>query len=512
MRQSAPNIFALASHLCFSLRPCTSVVKPVFVRLTSRTSIRFPLLRWRAALFLLGLLAPSLFLAVDTARIAVASMLAESGDTSKLETALALDPAIPEIHHQLGNIRSDSPEDFNAEEGLKHLRQAAELSPYKALYWADLASACSIAGERACADDGFEHALRLSPMMPRFRWLAANYYLRTGRSTIALASFQRLLELSPNYARPTYDLCLRVLGNPQAIFERVLAGTRRPELTLDYADFLCLHGNADCAYQVWNETARCGQTFPFSSAKPYLERLLALGRGEEAVTVWQDLQRLGIVVSATPEDRANLVFNGSFEQTPLNAGFDWRYQEAPNPSVNFSETGAYRGAHCLRLDFTLQRNEDYEPVYQIVSVMPDHTYTLAAYVRSEKITSDSGPRLRVSWDAGSGLSSVTSRCRTTVTTFLTPMDEGHWGKAGGDCLDVATEGTVGTTPWHPISLAFQTGPRTRFARLSIWRPRSRAFPPEITGTFWVDAISLKREELSPQRRRNSEEILSASDE
>jgi len=28
-------------------------------------------------------------------------------------------------------------------------------------------------------------------------------------------------------------------------------------------------------------------------------------------------------------------------------------------------------------------------------------------------------------------------------------------------------------------------------RVSVWRPPSQTFPPEITGTFWLDAVSLK---------------------
>jgi len=27
-------------------------------------------------------------------------------------------------------------------------------------------------------------------------------------------------------------------------------------------------------------------------------------------------------------------------------------------------------------------------------------------------------------------------------------------------------------------------------RLSLWRPRGRAFPTEISGSFWLDAVSL----------------------
>ena len=115
----------------------------------------------------------------------------------------------------------------------------------------------------------------------------------------------------------------------------------------------------------------------------------------------------------------------------------------------------------MRLDFTVGQNDEYEAVYQIVPVAPDEAYLLTAYTRSESIASDSGPRLR-------------------VLDLACPA-----------CLNVSSETTVGTTPWHAVSLMFSTGPHAQVVRVSVWRPRSRSFPTEITGTFWLDAVSLK---------------------
>ena len=195
-------------------------------------------------------------------------------------------------------------------------------------------------------------------------------------------------------------------------------------------------------------------------ALPIFERLIALGRIEEAVNVWQDLERLGIVKRNEADEKDNLIFNGDFEQSPLNAGFDWRTSPRTYLAVDFSAPGAYHGAHCLRVDFTVSRNDEYEPAYQIVPVLPHHAYTLEAYVRSEDITSDTGPCLRVSDTQPAGFP------------------------------DAISDTTVGTTPWHPLRLSFSTGPQTRAVRLSFWRPRSRVFPTEISGISWLDAVSL----------------------
>jgi hypothetical protein len=270
------------------------------------------------------------------------------------------------------------------------------------------------------------------------------------------------LELSPEYAWTTFRLCLQATRDPQVILEKVLPSGADAKLKLAYIDFLIAEGDADFAYRVWGQTVAGASPFAFSLAAPYLQRLLDLGRYKEAISVWGDLERLGTVNKPPGEDRDNLIFNGGFEQVPLNGGFDWHTREVPYLWFAFPNSGAYRGGRCLRLDFTVGRNDESEPVYQFVPAAPKQDYLLTAYARSDNITSDSGPRLRV----------LDPACPT--------------------CLNISSEMTVGTTSWHPLSLKFSTGDHAQVVRVSVWRPLSRTFPTEITGTFWLDAVSLKR--------------------
>ena len=129
-------------------------------------------------------------------------------------------------------------------------------------------------------------------------------------------------------------------------------------------------------------------------------------------------------------------------------------------ALTFSDPAAHSGSRALRIDFTVPRNSDYELAYQFVPVVPGRTYQLSAYVKSQAITSDSGPRLRV----------LDQNCAA--------------------CLEVTTEGSSGTTDWHPVTTQFTTGPTTDLIRLSIWRPRGRSYPMEISGQAWFDDISL----------------------
>ncbi len=276
-----------------------------------------------------------------------------------------------------------------------------------------------------------------------------------------MAEFRRLLELDPMYGPATFHVCMGSLGDPQLIEQKVLPLGKDPRVLLSYVNFLTSSGLADLARPVWVKTVERGTPFPLALARPYIEHLLQLGRVEEAQSAWQDLEKLGVIPKPATDDEGNLIYNGGFEQVPLNTGFDWRTGASRYLALDFADSAPYAGKSCLRIDFTVSRNEAYLPLSQLVLVTPGQAYLLTAYVRSQEITSDSGPRLQV----------------------LDPQSP--------ESLIGVSETTVGTTPWHQISFKFCTKPTTRLVQLSVARILSRAFPTEITGSFWLDAVVMK---------------------
>jgi len=418
--------------------------------------------RSRSLPFLVVVSAVSLLLGAEISLVGIASSF-ERPSTGRVVSLLDADDA--QIQHRLGQVYAET----DTNKSVQYLRRAAELSRYSRLYWSDLASACQSIDDTQCADWAAEHLLRLCPMVPYYHQLAAESYLRRNRLDESLAQFRHLLELDPIYATGTWADLLTVL-EPDVIFQKVLANNNKIDSTVGvgYVDFLSAQGDNDAAYGIWNLVAN-GRPFPFSSVQSYLERLISTGRIEEATHVWQDLERRGTVKSPDAEEKNNLVFNGGFEQSPLNAGFDWRVGPGAYMAVDFAARGPYQGARCLHVDFKVGRNDEYEPAYQIVAVQPNHTYSLKAYVRSQDITSTSGPCLRV-----------------------TDTQQQGFEEAIG-------ETTVGTTDWHPVSLSFSTGPETRSVRLSLWRPRGRIFPMDISGSFWLDAVTLECKDCSLEK-------------
>lgn len=403
----------------------------------------------------------SVLLAAEGVRIAWAVRLGKSSKVADLRKAISLDPTNPDLHYRLGMAEVFDMENPDAADGTEQLHLATQLSPRETRYWSALASACQFEGKNNCADDAIAKTLALSSMAPRIHWDAANYYLWANRQEEALNQFRRLLELDPSYAVASFRASLGAAGDPELVYNSLLAPATGPKLKLAYGNFLLSHEYGDFAFRVWKELVASKTAIDFSDVDPYLENLISARRYPEALSVWNDLETLGLVPQSG--DNSNLVFNGGFEHIPINAGFDWRYHQEPYTAVRFDNHLPCAGKSCLRLDFSDVENHQDEPVYQIVPVRPDQTYLLTAQIRSVNIVSDSGPRLRV----------MDPACR--------------------DCLANLTNTVVGTTPWHQISLRFRTGPQTSAVRVSIWRARSLSYPTEILGTLWVDQVSLKSE-------------------
>jgi len=433
------------------------------VSLLSQNCVELPLRsRWRLALFLALSVLVATAGGAEALKIAAVAALGESTDVSRVRRGLALDLNNAQLHHRLSQLYGDSLELSNLTERVTEARRATALSPNKSNYWLNLASACESIRDDSCAEQSLRRALVLCPMVPVTWWIAGDHYLRNNQQEAAFSCFHHLVELSPSYLLAALSLAFRVGGDPETVFEKVVGGGSNAGLALAYADYMSANNEFEAAHQAWHQAATSRSTFEFDSVRPYLEQLLSQGRFEEAHEVWLDLEQRGALTKPPEGGQDNLVFNGGFEQFPLNAGFDWRWpDQLAYLAVDFSSPGGYQSFHSLRIDFTVSRNEEYEPVYQIVPVLPKHAYRLEAYVRSEDITSDTGPSLRVSDTRKPGF------------------------------RDAVSATTVGTTPWHRVQVCFSTGGETQAVRISVWRPRGRVFPTEISGSFWLDEVSLR---------------------
>ena len=412
--------------------------------------------RSRRALFLLATLLPAAGFLALAARVGLAGFWGDSLQIAALRRAVALDAGNAQLRFNLGTAYLWA-EGGNPAAAVMELRQAARLNPRVAAYWSALAKACYAAGQAGCADESLARAARLAPAKPRYAWEAGLHYAITGRPRAAWPHLRRLLELQPERAVQVFELLWRTGNSPESVW-RNLAQPAAAGVRLAFLGFLLSQSQFSAAESYWAELAAARAPLPLPPAAAYMEQLLRCRRYRAAAQVWKYLQAAGVVSAA---GEASLAFNGGFEQPPLGAAFDWQGENQRYVVVDFADPGAYAGRRALRLDFTVPDNSEYQPAWQLVPVVPGHSYELTAWARGQNLTSDSGPRLRVE----------DPRCLA--------------------CLSRATPGTVGTTSWRRLALAFTAPAQAEVLRISVWRPRSRAFPMEISGQFWLDDVMLR---------------------
>ncbi len=407
--------------------------------------------------FVAAVILSSVLAVLDLGRRIAAGVWGESADVTRIARALCLEPGNPALHHRVGVLyRYPGWEQGDAAAAIYHLRRATEISPHHAIYWSDLGSACVLAADFACAEAAFERATALAPRNARYAWERANYYFAVGQHDRGARELLRFLVLEPEEANTAFALVARTVADPRFLWDKGLGTLPATNAKLMYITFLDQAGHADVAAKLWSSVVADRPVISFAMAAPYLNHMIATGKYAQAGKVWRDLARLGTIADSGD----NLIYNGDFSRTPLDGGFDWRRVSNPFVRVEFRDPG-YRQGRAASVEFTVPTNQEYDPLLQIVPVRPQTSYRLSAYVRSSELTSDAGPRLRVRQ----------LECSS--------------------CADIVSPPTIGTSGWHQLTFDVATGPTTEALQISVWRPRSRSFPMDICGNFWISDMYLQ---------------------
>jgi hypothetical protein len=189
------------------------------------------------------------------------------------------------------------------------------------------------------------------------------------------------------------------------------------------------------------------------------DMLLETGHAEDAHTVWQQSLTAAAAPHGSQKD-GSLVWNGGFEQDLLNGGLGWRFRAIAGADLSFDPRVVHSQGRSLRVVFDGTGNVDFQQPWQYVVVQPNARYRLSAYFRTENLMTSSAVRLE--------------------------LDETHFGGAVAATADLPR-----TQAWFPSETAFTTGPETKFLRLVLRRPPSSKLDNKISGTIWMDDVSLE---------------------
>ena len=417
---------------------------------------------WLVALVRAGIsLALSCCLFLVASR-AIAQWHFRQGSPDELREAIKWNPGNAAFYAARAQAMQMSVEGAEVNEVIGLREKAARLSPNHALYWAELGDSYEWSGHEEEARRAYERAQQLFPRSPKINWRMGNFCIRAGHTEEGLRALARSVRGDPGLWRPIFDLMWSAGVPPQRILDDVIPAEKA--VRLRYLGYLAETQRLDVAAEVWRQLLATGAEIEVEAVFPYLDALIQQQRSAELRAAWNALLEERHRVAGESSFEGDLITNGSFESQILNGGLDWRVGACEGVDVRVDTHIFFGGARSLRLDFDGTKNMDCAPVVQFVPVEPDTAYRLAAHTRSERISSDTGPRLEV-YDAG-------ERSRLWVA---------------GDAL-------LGTTSWSLQQLEFKTGPETRVLVVSVARRASQSLDGRIAGAVWVDRVSLRRAE------------------
>jgi tetratricopeptide (TPR) repeat protein len=378
--------------------------------------------------------------------------------SEEIRKAIHWDPGNAEYYFERAHVLQASLEAADIDEVIRLYETATRLDPDRAQYWAALGSGYEWAGREEEARRAYERARQLFPNSPDINWKLGNFYIRAEKFQEALQAFRRTVSGDPEMRRPAFDLVWRAGLDAQIILQEMIPADR--QVLLAYLNYLVEMHRVDEAGPVWARLLEQKGRLEPRVAFPYLDALIEHQQADRLKSAWTALIEQSASGMYHRSLDGNRITNGSFEGEILNGGLDWRVDAIEGAVVAVDSLTFFDGAHSLRIRFDGKHNVDYAHVRQYVPVEPNTLYRFIAYIRAQEITSDSGPRFEIT-DA-----------------------------SDASKLSVSTEGVLGTLGWSPQQLEFRTGPETRLLLVRVVRLPSRRLDGRVSGTVWIDRLSL----------------------
>ncbi len=394
---------------------------------------------------------------VKAAREGVGAWFAREGTFEGIRRAEFWDPANPEYPAQFAHLLAENMESADPREMVRDLEDSTRRGPRRAIHWANLGEAYELAERMPDATRAYERAIELFPKSPQINWQYANFLIRTGNVTGAVAPLRETILGEPGLRIGAFDIAWRAGIPPEQVLEIV---PDRQDILSAYLDYLVQTRRLDAAADVWGRLLASPEPFDIDAAFRYFDALLLARRVDGLLTVWTDLARHDPARIRWQQGHSNLILDGGFAGPILNGGFGWRTAPIEGAAISFDTRYAHGGTRSLMVHFDGKRNVEFANVVQFVAVEPKRSYRFAAYTRTEGITTDSGPRIAI----------------------YDPLDR--------QALSVETENLVGTANWTEQEATFRTGPETRLIVVQIVRPPSRKLDNLVAGTLWLDDFSL----------------------
>jgi tetratricopeptide (TPR) repeat protein len=391
--------------------------------------------------------------------LALAWYWSRSSNLTQQLRGAELVPADAEAWHRLGQEFEYNLDELDLDRAIEYNKRAVRLDPRSASDWMDLANAYEAEGEEKEANSAYENARRDYPISANVAWHYGNFLLRQGEAEKGLAEIHQAILTDPTLISLAIPVVWRFDPDVHLLLDRVLP--RDADAEWQALDFFAEMRDTDAGLTTWEHLVANAKQKPLMLKRvfPFLDGLIAEGRGEDVERVWNEALAASHWPEALPADHS-LIWNGGFESELANGGLDWRIQDTQGAIVSLDSGVKHSGDRSLRVDFTGGMNLDYGGVHELVPVEPSTEYRFQAYLRTKDITTESGMRFE-----------IVDPQHPQEGNFLTPD-------------------LTGTNPWTVVRVAVKSSADTHVLDVRLRRFPSRLFDNKLGGSVWVDDVTL----------------------
>jgi tetratricopeptide (TPR) repeat protein len=324
------------------------------------------------------------YAAWEAARLGYADWAAREKTGEGLKRAIRIAPENARNYALLGRLLVSS----DAAASAAAFEQAVGRNRWDSDSWIELGLWAEAAGDGRRAEQLLGEAARVDALyLPR--WTLANYYFRRGDTRQFQQWVREAARMGYGDLSPLFRLVAMVAGETGNAAEWLQLDN--PRLMANYLSFAIssgrLHEVAPCARKLawWGRREDQGVVLAACDA------LAGRSMVDDALRVWEDACRKGLVDLSPDEATRGGVTNGEFRHAPLGAGFDWRI-----PRHEGVEVGMLDPAKTLRIRLTGNQPEHCELLAQMVPVGRGGDFSLEVEYRTRGLARESGLAWRVS--------------------------------------------------------------------------------------------------------------------
>ncbi len=390
--------------------------------------------------------------------LAVARLQRE-GTINSLRLATRYEPGDSELWWVLASHYERDPIHRNLSQAAACLEQATRLDPGWSRYWEDLGQVQEEEGDISAAREDYQRAKRVGPGLADVAWRYGSFLLRHGDMGVAASEIRGALQGVSDLTPSAISQFQRAGAGVQFIVDRVLPPSS--SVLLDAIDYFVARKENDAAVASWEKLAGLGQEVRLARSFDLIQNLIDANRLHDADRVW----RQALTLAGRPNEAeagGSLIFNGGFEHDLVNGGFDWRQTPAAGTAFDLVTDVTEAGSQSARVVFDGSANVDYGNLVQYVPLTPGEGYRFTAYMRTDSISSDSGPQFQL------------QSCSNPLQVVA------------------ETPAMTGTHPWTEAQAEFRASSALDCLRVVLRRKPSELLASKISGTVWVDDVRLQK--------------------